>query len=40
MNYTFAAKVKMAAWGKFSDLPQRFLDRFPDFQDNLSLVYR
>ena len=40
VNYTFFAKDKMATWGKFSDLPQHFLDCFPDFQDNLLLVYR
>uniref|UniRef100_A0A2N9HX07 Aminotransferase-like plant mobile domain-containing protein n=1 Tax=Fagus sylvatica TaxID=28930 RepID=A0A2N9HX07_FAGSY len=31
---------KVAAWGKFSDLPQEFLDCFPDFRGNLPLVYR
>jgi hypothetical protein len=31
VNYIFATKDKAAAWGKFSDLPQRFLDRFPNF---------
>ena len=31
VNYLFVAKDKIAAWGKFSDLPQRFLDRFLDF---------
>jgi hypothetical protein len=40
VNYLFVAKDKVAAWGKFSDLPQRFLDRFPDFRNNLPLVYR
>ena len=40
MNYIFATKDKVAAWGKFSDLPQLFLDLFPDFRDNLPLVYR
>jgi hypothetical protein len=40
VSYTFVAKDKKAAWGKFSNLPQRFLDRSPDFQDNLPLVYR
>ena len=39
VNYIFVAKDKAAAWGKFSDLPQRFLDHFPDFEDNLPLVY-
>ena len=29
----------MAAWSRFSDLPQEFLDRFPDFRNNLQLVY-
>uniref|UniRef100_A0A2N9F633 Aminotransferase-like plant mobile domain-containing protein n=1 Tax=Fagus sylvatica TaxID=28930 RepID=A0A2N9F633_FAGSY len=29
-----------AAWGRFSDLPQKFLDQFPSFRDNLPLVYR
>uniref|UniRef100_A0A2N9I0V8 Aminotransferase-like plant mobile domain-containing protein n=1 Tax=Fagus sylvatica TaxID=28930 RepID=A0A2N9I0V8_FAGSY len=29
-----------AAWGKLSDLPQKFLDQFPSFRDNLPLVYR
>jgi hypothetical protein len=40
VNYIFAAKDKAAAWGKFSDLPQHFLDRFLDFRDNLPPVYR
>jgi hypothetical protein len=31
VNYTFIAKDRTTAWGKFSDLLQRFLDRFPDF---------
>uniref|UniRef100_A0A2N9FHF1 Aminotransferase-like plant mobile domain-containing protein n=1 Tax=Fagus sylvatica TaxID=28930 RepID=A0A2N9FHF1_FAGSY len=39
VNYIFAAKDKAAAWDKFSNLPQRFLDCFPDFRDNLPLVY-
>jgi hypothetical protein len=39
VNYIFATKDKATAWGKFSDLPQRFLDRFPDFRDNLPFVY-
>ena len=30
----------MAAWSRFSDLPQEFLDRFSDFRNNLPLVYR
>uniref|UniRef100_A0A2N9H550 Aminotransferase-like plant mobile domain-containing protein n=1 Tax=Fagus sylvatica TaxID=28930 RepID=A0A2N9H550_FAGSY len=38
--YLFAAREKSAAWGRFSDLPREFLDRFPDFRDNLPLVYR
>ena len=40
VNYLFVVKDKTATWSKFSDLPQGFLDRFPDFQDNLPLVYR
>jgi hypothetical protein len=40
VNYLFVAKDKVTAWSKFSDLPQCFLDRFPDFRDNLPLVYR
>uniref|UniRef100_A0A2N9FSG1 Aminotransferase-like plant mobile domain-containing protein n=1 Tax=Fagus sylvatica TaxID=28930 RepID=A0A2N9FSG1_FAGSY len=40
VNYLFAAKDKSATWGRFSDLPREFLDRFPDFKDNLPLVYR
>ena len=40
VNYIFAAKDKVVVWGKFSDLSQRFLDHFPDFWDNLPLVYR
>jgi hypothetical protein len=40
VNYIFATKDKAAAWGKFSDLSQCFLDRFPDFLDYLPLVYR
>jgi hypothetical protein len=39
VNYLFVAKDKVAAWGKFSDLPQQFLDRFLNFRDNLPLVY-
>jgi hypothetical protein len=39
VSYIFVAKDKIAAWGRFSDLPQRFLDRFPDFQNNLPLIY-
>jgi hypothetical protein len=40
VSYLFVAKDKVTAWSKFSDLPQRFLDRFPDFRNNLPLVYR
>jgi hypothetical protein len=40
VNYLYAVKDKSAAWGKFSNLPREFLDRFPDFRDNLPLVYR
>ena len=40
VNYLFVAKDKVVAWGKFSDLLQRFLDAFPDFRNNLPLVYR
>ena len=40
VNYLFVAKDKVIAWSKFSDLSQRFLDRFPDFRNNLPLVYR
>jgi hypothetical protein len=40
VSYLFAAKDKSAAWGRFSDLPREFLDHFPDFRDNLPLVYR
>ena len=40
VNYIFVAKDKAAMWGKFSNLPQRFLDRFPNFRHNLPLVYR
>jgi hypothetical protein len=39
VSYLFVAKDKVAAWSKFSDLPQEFLDRFPDFRNNLPLVY-
>ena len=39
VSYLFVAKDKIAAWGRFSNLLQRFLDRFPDFQNNLSLIY-
>ena len=39
VNYLFVAKDKVTAWSKFSDLSQRFLDRFPDFRNNLPLVY-
>ena len=39
VSYLFAVKDKSAAWGRFSDLPQEFLDRFPDFRNNLPLVY-
>jgi hypothetical protein len=40
VSYTFAARDKSAAWSRFSDLPREFLDHFPDFRDNLPLVYR
>uniref|UniRef100_A0A2N9INJ2 Aminotransferase-like plant mobile domain-containing protein n=1 Tax=Fagus sylvatica TaxID=28930 RepID=A0A2N9INJ2_FAGSY len=40
ISYLFVAREKSAAWGRFSDLPREFLDRFPDFKDNLPLVYR
>uniref|UniRef100_A0A2N9F5W0 Aminotransferase-like plant mobile domain-containing protein n=1 Tax=Fagus sylvatica TaxID=28930 RepID=A0A2N9F5W0_FAGSY len=40
VSYLFAAKDKSATWGRFSDLPREFLDRFPDFRNNLPLVYR
>ena len=40
ISYLFAAREKSAAWGRFSDLPREFLDCFPDFRDNLPLVYR
>jgi hypothetical protein len=40
ISYLFAAREKSAAWGRFSDLPREFLDRFPDFRDKLPLVYR
>uniref|UniRef100_A0A2N9FZU3 Aminotransferase-like plant mobile domain-containing protein n=1 Tax=Fagus sylvatica TaxID=28930 RepID=A0A2N9FZU3_FAGSY len=39
-SYVFAARDKSAAWGRFSDLPREFLEQFPDFKDNLPLVYR
>jgi hypothetical protein len=39
-SHIFAAKDKVVAWSKFADLPQRFLERFPDFRSNLPLVYR
>uniref|UniRef100_A0A2N9FUH0 Aminotransferase-like plant mobile domain-containing protein n=1 Tax=Fagus sylvatica TaxID=28930 RepID=A0A2N9FUH0_FAGSY len=39
-SYTFAARDKSAAWSRFSDLPREFLEQFPDFRDNLPLVYR
>ena len=39
VSYLFVSKDKIAAWGRFSNLLQRFLDRFPDFQNNLSLIY-
>jgi hypothetical protein len=40
VSYVFAARDKLAAWSRFSDLPREFLDRFPGFKDNLPLVYR
>uniref|UniRef100_A0A2N9G8W3 Aminotransferase-like plant mobile domain-containing protein n=1 Tax=Fagus sylvatica TaxID=28930 RepID=A0A2N9G8W3_FAGSY len=40
VSYTFAARDKSAAWSRFSDLPREFLEHFPDFRDNLPLVYR
>jgi hypothetical protein len=40
VSYVFVAKDKVATWCRFSDLPQEFLDRFPDFRNNLPLVYR
>uniref|UniRef100_A0A2N9GEU9 Aminotransferase-like plant mobile domain-containing protein n=1 Tax=Fagus sylvatica TaxID=28930 RepID=A0A2N9GEU9_FAGSY len=40
ISYIFAARDRSAAWGRFSDLPQKFLDHFPSFRDNLPLVYR
>uniref|UniRef100_A0A2N9IQ05 Aminotransferase-like plant mobile domain-containing protein n=1 Tax=Fagus sylvatica TaxID=28930 RepID=A0A2N9IQ05_FAGSY len=40
LSYLFVARDKVAAWSRFSDLPQEFLDRFPDFRNNLPLVYR
>jgi hypothetical protein len=39
-SYVFAARDKSAAWSRFSDLPREFLEQFPDFKDNLPLVYR
>ena len=38
-SYIFAAKDKVATWNKFADLPQRFLECFPDFRSNVLLVY-
>uniref|UniRef100_A0A2N9GQP8 Aminotransferase-like plant mobile domain-containing protein n=1 Tax=Fagus sylvatica TaxID=28930 RepID=A0A2N9GQP8_FAGSY len=40
VSYLFTVKDKSAAWGRFSDLPREFLDCFPDFRNNLPLVYR
>ena len=40
ISYLFVAREKSAAWGRFSDLPREFLNRFPNFRDNLPLVYR
>ena len=40
VSYLFVAKDKVAAWSKFSNLPQEFLDCFPNFRGNLPLVYR
>jgi hypothetical protein len=40
ISYIFAARDRSTAWGRFSDLPQKFLDHFPSFRDNLPLVYR
>ena len=40
VSYLFVARDKVAAWSRFFDLPQEFLDRFPDFRNNLPLVYR
>uniref|UniRef100_A0A2N9G4Y8 Aminotransferase-like plant mobile domain-containing protein n=1 Tax=Fagus sylvatica TaxID=28930 RepID=A0A2N9G4Y8_FAGSY len=40
ISYIYAARDRSAAWGRFSDLPQKFLDYFPSFRDNLPLVYR
>uniref|UniRef100_A0A2N9F663 Uncharacterized protein n=1 Tax=Fagus sylvatica TaxID=28930 RepID=A0A2N9F663_FAGSY len=40
ISYIYAARDRSAAWGRFSDLPQKFLDHFPSFRDNLPLVYR
>jgi hypothetical protein len=39
ISYIFAARDRSAAWGRFSDLPQKFLDHFPSFRNNLPLVY-
>jgi hypothetical protein len=39
-SYVFAARDKSAAWSRFSDLSREFLEQFPDFKDNLPLVYR
>ena len=39
-SYLFAARDKSAAWSRFSNLPWEFLDCFPDFRNNLPLVYR
>jgi hypothetical protein len=40
VSYLFVARDKVAAWSRFFYLPQEFLDRFPDFRNNLPLVYR
>uniref|UniRef100_A0A2N9HQV0 Aminotransferase-like plant mobile domain-containing protein n=1 Tax=Fagus sylvatica TaxID=28930 RepID=A0A2N9HQV0_FAGSY len=40
ISYIYAARDRSAAWGRFSDLPQKFLNQFPSFRDNLPLVYR
>jgi hypothetical protein len=37
VNYLSVAKDKVTAWGKFSDLPQQFLDRFPDFSQQFTV---